>query len=175
MQIKPADFTRLKSDFNTVNQQLAELRAAREAIESERCALGDKIRELNATRPNRDELKKILLRVIEGFKTQWDPKLAATLESLKTGMPPEDFVARHVSISGDDEFVSAAGWWALLGHLLPGAVEGFVDNLADWPEGIAEVERQEKLAKLSREMEALTARVIQLDDLFGAIGAKAAA
>jgi len=161
--------SKLKVDFESLMSGAADLREHRAKLENERCRIVDQVRAIQSLPPDKAELKAIMQRVIAGFQEVWNRPLIQRIEHLKNGFPVDEFVSRHIALAGCDDFISDNGWTALLGYSMARHVDTFVDSL-DWPEGIAAVDREAKLAKLQTEIEAVSAQIAGIDAQFEAIG-----
>lgn len=159
----------VKTDFDTLMTGIAGLREQRAKLESERMAIGAQIRAISETPPNRDELKTVMRRVIEGFENIWNQKLIKSIALFKETNQPDDFIARHVPLAFNDQFIRENGWYALLGHGMKQGIDPFVDQL-DWPDGLSNTEREKQLAALNADLDAISAKVAALDEQFSYTG-----
>lgn len=160
---------KLTVDFEALKSGAADLRERRAKLQDERSKIGDQVRSIQALPPDKAELKAIMQRVIAGYQEVWNKPLIQRIEHLKNGFPVDEFVSRHIGLAGCDDFISDNGWTALLGYAMTQYVATFVDSL-DWPEGIAAIDREAKLAKLQTEIEAVSAKIAGIDAQFEAIG-----
>lgn len=161
--------TPIQATYDVLMRHVGELRALREPMDAERNRLANEFRAVRELPPDRGTLKVILRRVFAGFQPVWNKNLIERLEGLKKGFDPEEFIERHVSLAGNAEFVDDNGWFAFLGYAMVDYVDQFVDGL-DWPEGISTAARESKLAKLTAELDALNAKIWDLDAQMEAVG-----
>ncbi|HPE71896.1 MAG TPA: hypothetical protein PK018_06960 [Candidatus Competibacter sp.] len=159
----------VKADFDILVASISDLRGTRAKLEADRCAIGARMREVLEAPPDKGVLKGMMRRVIEGFSEVWNRPLIERLECLKTGITPDEFVNRHVSVARNTEFVQDNGWFCLLAPAMLHSVDHFIDRL-DWPDGLSDEERAARLAKLQAELDANVAKMTAIDEQFSQMG-----
>ncbi|MCB1825435.1 MAG: hypothetical protein KDJ54_12985 [Candidatus Competibacteraceae bacterium] len=160
----------VKPDFDTLAASIADLRDARAKLNTDRNAIGGRIREILDTPPAKSDLKDAMRRVIERYAEAWNKPLTEQLQPLKSGATLDDFVSRHASLGRNTDAIGDNGWFALIAPAMLAGVDQFVDQL-DWPEGLPAEERAQRLAKLQTELAQVQSKIEAIDRQFSEIGA----